>query len=144
MPARKKPFKYAVQTTKRKKGKKKPEGYKPPPSPKDRCTPWVSVTVRAEHYAMLREIGDFYEAPVSKVVATLIVYSTKVNSLTLNLPIEVEFERLPEEDGFPEQIDITSVGLKVRGKNKRRRKVELLFTLSESEILQLEDEIDDF
>lgn len=70
--------------------------------------------------------------------------STKVNSLTLNLPIEVEFERLPEEDGFPEQIDITSVVLKVRGKNKRRRKVELLFTLSESEILQLEDEIDDF
>ena len=70
--------------------------------------------------------------------------STKVNSLTLNLPIEVEFERLPEEDGFPEQIDITSVGLKVRGKNKRRRKVELLFTLSESEIIQLEDEIDDF
>ena len=70
--------------------------------------------------------------------------STKVNSLTLNLPIEVEFERLPEEDGFPQQIDITSVVLKVRGKNKRRRKVELLFTLSESEILQLEDEIDDF
>ena len=70
--------------------------------------------------------------------------STKVNSLTLNLPIEVEFERLPEEDGFPEQIDITSVVLKVLGKNKRRRKVELLFTLSESEILQLEDEIDDF
>jgi hypothetical protein len=68
--------------------------------------------------------------------------STKVNSLTLNLPIEVEFERLPEEDGFPEQIDITSVVLKVRGKNKRRRKVELLFTLDESEIMQLEDEID--
>lgn len=68
--------------------------------------------------------------------------STKVNSLTLNLPIEVEFERLAEEDGFPEQIDITSVVLKVRGKNKRRRKVELLFTLDESEIMQLEDEID--
>tara|TARA_R110002012_G_scaffold103731_1_gene243740 strand:- start:211 stop:405 length:195 start_codon:yes stop_codon:yes gene_type:complete len=60
----------------------------------------------------------------------------------LNLPIEVEFERLAEEDGFPEQIDITSVVLKVRGKNKRRRKVELLFTLDESEIMQLEDEID--
>ena len=74
MPAKKKPFRYAVQATKRKKGKKKPQGYKPPPSPKDRCTPWVSVTVRAEHYAMLREIGDFYEAPVSKVVATLIVH----------------------------------------------------------------------
>ena len=67
--------------------------------------------------------------------------SMKVNSLTLNLPIEVKFERLPEEDGVPEQIDITSVLVGVCGKNKKTRKVELLFTLDESEIMQLEDEI---
>jgi len=67
--------------------------------------------------------------------------STKVNSLALVLPIEVKFERLPEEDGFPEQIEITSVVVAVRGKNKKRRKVELLFTLDESEIMQLEDDI---
>lgn len=74
MPAKKKPFRYAVRSTQRKRGKKRSLGYKPPPSPKDRCTPWVSVAMRAEHYAMLREIGDFYKAPVSKIVATLIVH----------------------------------------------------------------------
>ena len=67
--------------------------------------------------------------------------STKASSLALMLPIEVKFERLPEEDGSPEQIDIISVVVAVRGKNKKRRKVELLFTLDESEIMQLEDEI---
>ena len=70
----KKPFKYAVKSRRPKaKPKKKPAGYVPPPSPKDRCTPWVSVTMRAEHYAMLREIAEYFEAPVSKVTATMVV-----------------------------------------------------------------------
>jgi len=52
--------------------KKRPEGYIPPPSPSRRPTPWVSVSLRAEHYAMLRELGDFYEATLSSLTATLI------------------------------------------------------------------------
>ena len=69
-----KPFKYALKSRRPKaKPKKKPEGYVAPPSPKDRCTPWVSVTMRAEHYAMLREIAEYFEAPVSKVTATMVV-----------------------------------------------------------------------
>ena len=29
--------------------------------------------MRAEHYAMLREIAEYFEAPVSKVTATMVV-----------------------------------------------------------------------
>jgi hypothetical protein len=47
---------------------------------------------------------------------------------------------MPAEHGLPEQIDILSVTIEVRGKNGRTRKVELIHTLDESEILQLEDE----
>jgi len=57
--------------TKRK--KKKPIGYVPPASPSRRNTPWVSVTIRAEHYAMLRELGDYHEASVGKMIGTLAV-----------------------------------------------------------------------
>tara|TARA_R110000868_G_scaffold221524_2_gene473272 strand:- start:1218 stop:1508 length:291 start_codon:yes stop_codon:yes gene_type:complete len=55
----------------RKRKKKKPVGYVPPKSPSRRDTPWVSVTVRAEHFAMLRELGDYHEASVGKVIGTL-------------------------------------------------------------------------
>jgi hypothetical protein len=50
---------------------------------------------------------------------------------------------MPAEHGLPEQIDILSVSIKVSGKNGRKRKVELIHTLEESEILQLEDEINE-
>jgi hypothetical protein len=60
-----------VSRTKRK--KKKPVGYVPPVSPSRRETPWVSVTIRAEHYAMLRELGDYHEASVGKMIGTLAV-----------------------------------------------------------------------
>ena len=55
-----------------KRRKRRPKGYIAPPSPARRSTPWVSVCVRAEHYAMLRELGEFYEATLSSIVATLI------------------------------------------------------------------------
>ena len=48
---------YVRRKLKRK--KKRPVGYVPPPSPAQRKTPWVSVCIRAEYYAMLRELGDF-------------------------------------------------------------------------------------
>ena len=55
-----------------KRRKRRPKGYIAPPSPARRNTPWVSVCVRAEHYAMLRELGEFYEATLSSIVATMI------------------------------------------------------------------------
>ena len=55
-----------------KRRKRRPKGYIAPPSPARRNTPWVSVCVRSEHYAMLRELGEFYEATLSSIVATLI------------------------------------------------------------------------
>jgi hypothetical protein len=55
----------------------------------------------------------------------------------------VEYEVMPAEHGLPEQIDILSVSIKVKSKNDRTRKVELIHTLEESEILQLEDEINE-
>lgn len=55
-----------------KRRKRRPKGYIAPPSPARRHTPWVSVCVRAEHYAMLRELGEFYEATLSSIVATMI------------------------------------------------------------------------
>jgi len=61
---------YVRRKLKRK--KKRPVGYVPPPSPAQRKTPWVSVCIRAEYYAMLRELGDFYEATLSGLASTLI------------------------------------------------------------------------
>ena len=56
----------------RKRRKRKPKGYVAPPSPVHRATPWVSVSLRAEHYVMLRELGEFYEATLSALVASLV------------------------------------------------------------------------
>lgn len=61
---------YVRRKLKRK--KKRPVGYVPPPSPANRKTPWVSVSIRAEYYAMLRELGSFYEATLSGLASTLI------------------------------------------------------------------------
>jgi hypothetical protein len=55
-----------------KRRKRRPKGYVAPPSPARRATPWVSVCLRAEHYAMLRELGEFYEASLSSIASTLI------------------------------------------------------------------------
>lgn len=52
--------------------KRRPKGYVPPPSPSKRETPWANLCVRSENYAMLRELGEYYEAPLSKIAATLI------------------------------------------------------------------------
>jgi hypothetical protein len=61
----------------------------------------------------------------------------------LPLPISVEYAVLPALYGLPEQIEITSVGLDVVGPSGKTRRVELLHSLDESTILQLEDEIEE-
>lgn len=64
----------------------------------------------------------------------------KLNTL-LTLPINVTYELLPEQEGFPVQADVTKVYIEVAGRGDRTHKVQLLKTLSEEEILQIEDEI---
>ena len=115
-----------------KRRKKKPAKYVPPLSPAYRKTPWVSVSVRAEHYTMLRELGEFYEKPMTSVIATLIATQ----------PVEVEYEKLTEEHGLPEQIDLIAVNLTLAGKTGRKRKVDILQLLNETEVIDLEDEIE--
>lgn len=73
--------------------------------------------------------------------------STKMTSSTFLtdsiLPIEVTYDRLPAELGLPEQIDITSIVLEVVGVGGKKRRVELLHTFDESQIIELEDKINE-
>ena len=63
---------------------------------------------------------------------------TKLNT-SLSLPVKLVYTLLPEEHGLPMQVDILSVYIEVTGKKGRPRKIQLLSSLGESEILQLED-----
>lgn len=69
--------------------------------------------------------------------------NTEMKSSSLPLPISVEYAVLPAEHGLPEQIEITSVTLDVMGTSGKTRRIELLHSLDESTILQLEDEIEE-
>jgi len=69
------------------------------------------------------------------------VKSTSTKLLNWPLPIAVEYAVLPAEQGLPEQIEITSVLLDVVGLAGKVRRVELLHSLDESTLIQLEDEI---
>lgn len=60
-------------------------------------------------------------------------------STSLDLPIEITYTVLPAEHGLPEQADITSVTIDVKGSSGKRRQIELLSSLTESEVLLLED-----
>jgi len=63
-------------------------------------------------------------------------------SLTLTLPISVEYETFEEdlENGLPEQVDLVSVTFTLAGKTGRKRKIDILQLLDESEVIALEDE----
>lgn len=65
--------------------------------------------------------------------------STSTKSLSLT--VSVEHALLPAEQGLPEQIEITSVLLDVVGPAGKVRRIELLHSLDESTLIQLEDEI---
>jgi len=64
---------------------------------------------------------------------------------TLQLPVELTFEVLPEEvvQGavLPEDLFITKVSLLVVGPGGKPRQVDITNTLSEAEMLLLEDDI---
>jgi hypothetical protein len=66
---------------------------------------------------------------------------TKLNT-SLTFQISVSYTILPaDEQGFPAQIDVTEVYIEVAGRRDKMRKVHLLDTLSEAELMQIEDEI---
>jgi hypothetical protein len=54
---------------------KKIEGakYKRPIAPRARTKPWLTVIIRAEHYAMLRELGQYYRVPIGKMASSMIL-----------------------------------------------------------------------
>tara|TARA_R110001583_G_scaffold19829_8_gene77043 strand:+ start:779 stop:1021 length:243 start_codon:yes stop_codon:yes gene_type:complete len=66
-------------------------------------------------------------------------------SLTLTFPVDVEYETLAEEPqhGLPEQTDLLSVTFVLKGKTGRKRKIDVLQLLDESEVINLEDEINE-
>jgi len=69
------------------------------------------------------------------------------HSMTINLPVELTFEILPEiEVGdylIPEMIEINKVTLTVVGPSKKPRVIDITQTFNEEEILMMEDDIAD-
>jgi hypothetical protein len=56
--------------------------------------------------------------------------------------IQVLYDILPEEGDLPQQVDITSVAINVINPTTGKvRKVQVLGALSESDVINLEDEI---
>ena len=93
----------------RKRRKRKPKGYVAPPSPVHRATPWVSVSLRAEHYVMLRELGEFYEATLSALVASLVTEQF-LKILELNNPEQAKQlrEELRYEKNSKNLVDLNA------------------------------------
>jgi len=68
--------------------RKKP-GYKPPPSPSRRDVPWVTLTVRAEHYAMLRELAEFHRCTIS-AAAMALIQEEFINQVAQTDPVKAQ------------------------------------------------------
>ena len=65
-----------------------------------------------------------------------------IESTQLTLDVNVDYDILPEEDDLPMQIDIKAVYLLLATKNPEKfRRINILNALSESEIINLEDDI---
>lgn len=52
--------------------KRRPKGYVAPLSPSKRNSAWVTVVIRVEHHAMLRQLSDLYVASYGNTVMQLI------------------------------------------------------------------------
>jgi len=61
--------------------------------------------------------------------------------LTLTFQVNVEYQNLEAnpENGLPEQVDLLAVTFTLAGKTGRKRKIDILQLLNESEVLALED-----
>ena len=61
-----------------------------------------------------------------------------VHETYIHAAVKIIYELLPTDEGFPEQIDIQRV---VLDRENKGRPVELLSSLTESDVLALEDEV---
>lgn len=67
-----------------------------------------------------------------------------VHKTHLTLDVEVEYRVLPPEDDIPQQIDITGVfPIMSNAWSSRIRRSNILHSLTESEVINLEDEIEE-
>jgi hypothetical protein len=65
-----------------------------------------------------------------------------IESTQLTVDVNVQYDILPAEDDLPIQIDITAVYLLLATKNPEKfRRINILNALSESALINLEDEI---
>ena len=84
--------------------KRRPKGYVPPPSPSKRETPWANLCGREEHYAMLRELGEFCEAPLSKIAGSLITRHL-IDLLRDSDPVKADaLEREYKDEKYSKQL----------------------------------------
>lgn len=67
-----------------------------------------------------------------------------VHRTSLTLDVDVEYRILPPDGEIPKQIDITGVfPILSEGTTERVRRSNILHALTESEIINLEDEIEE-
>ena len=63
-------------------------------------------------------------------------------STQINLDVVMQYEVLPPEEDLPLQIDIQAIYLTLSSTNKKQsRRINILNAISESELINLEDEI---
>jgi hypothetical protein len=68
--------------------------------------------------------------------------SRSFESTQITLDVVMQYDILPEENDLPLQIDITAVYLLLATKNPEKfRRINILGALSESALINLEDEI---
>jgi hypothetical protein len=77
---------------------RKKKGLAEPPSPSRRNVPWVTLTIRAEHYAMLRELAEFHRCTIGSAAMALI-QAEFIRQLAQSDP---EKARLLEEEYGPQ------------------------------------------
>jgi len=67
-----------------------------------------------------------------------------VHKTQITLDIDVEYRILPADGEIPEQIDITGVFTAMNNADAGRvRRSNILYSLTESEIINMEDEIEE-
>jgi hypothetical protein len=67
----------------------------------------------------------------------------RVHKTVLPLEVEVEYQEFPEDKEFdlPPQVEIVGIFARPSENSSRARRANLLYSLSEAEVINLEDEI---
>lgn len=67
----------------------------------------------------------------------------RVHKTVLPLEVEVEYQEMPADEEFdlPPQIEVTGIFAIASENSSRHRRANILYSLSEAEVINLEDEI---